>query len=146
MYDYFFKCLHQCLHWRGFCTCWFSSSFISENMVFSSSMVVCSCPILPPWKSVDDTSFILARRRHTVSLTRFSPSSCRRSSWSTVQSCKVATLSIVSSITSFKSVSSPLESDRGQEFLLACNGFTSQPRHLYSDGRVIHLSAWLQGP
>ncbi len=44
----------------------------------------------------------------------FSPSSCRASPRSALQSCRVATLSMVSSITSFKSVSLSLQNNGRQ--------------------------------
>lgn len=56
----------------------------------------------------------MMRWSQTVSCNLFSLSSCRDSRWSTLQSCRVATLSMVSSITSFKSVSSSLHRNKRQ--------------------------------
>lgn len=89
-----------------------------------------------------------------------SPSSCRDSAWSALQSCKVATLSIVSPVTSWKWVSSSLQRKERIQwvYLIIWVVQIDQIKCFYAEyihnilykysiwKPLIHLSIRLQGP
>lgn len=144
-------------------------------------MVVWSCPALPLWipegispiklRKMDkqlNYNFKMPACAHQVMSDNqlqyvASPSSCRASPWSELHSCRVATFSMVSSITSFKSVSSSFQENGRQREMFKwlewntgkCTAKTVLVLHwifglksiitLKCKG-LIHLSTWLQSP
>lgn len=127
-------------------------------MLFSSCMVAWSCTILPPWipERISEISLRDKDLKHThqdepkitgcaflvIPDSRFAPSSCTDSLWSMLQSCRVATFSMVSSITSFKSVNLSLKGIRNHYVTAA---YRCVKENL-STVNIAHLSCWLNGP